>query len=153
MRGSGPVRRLRDAADRGSMSMEMVLVTPLFVVFLMLLAGAGRMVDAQSQVDGAARDAVRAASIARTAGAAERMAQEAASANLAGRNWCAGGPVVVTDTTDWGPGGRVAVTISCDVDLADLAFIGLPGSKTLRGRALAPIDTYTYRGGAPGDAG
>ncbi|XVQ12202.1 TadE/TadG family type IV pilus assembly protein [Spirillospora sp. CA-255316] len=147
------MRPSRDGADRGSMSMEMVLVTPLFVVFLMLLAGAGRMVDAQSQVDGAARDAVRAASIARSAGGAEQLAQEAASANLTGRDWCAGGPVVVTDTTDWGPGGRVAVTITCDVDLADLSFIGLPGSKTLRGKALAPIDTFTYRGGGTGDDG
>ncbi|MFF5258710.1 TadE/TadG family type IV pilus assembly protein [Actinomadura viridis] len=143
--------------DRGSMSLEMVLATPLFVVFLMLLAGAGRMVDAQSQVDGAARDAVRAASIARSAGGAEVLAQEAASANLDGRDWCASGPVVITDTTAWGPGGRVAVTITCDVDLGDLSFIGLPGTKTLRGKALAPIDTYTYRGGDtvvdPGGAG
>jgi Flp pilus assembly protein TadG len=128
------------------MSMEMVLVTPLFVVFLMLLAAAGRMVDAQSQVDGAARDAVRSASIARSPEGAEQLAQEAANANLQGHDWCASGPVVVTDTSQWRPGGRVAVTISCDVDLADLAFIGLPGSKTLRGRALAPIDTFTYRG-------
>jgi hypothetical protein len=42
------------------------------------------------------------------------------------------------------------VTITCDVDLGDLSFIGLPGSKTLRGRSLAPIDTFTYRGGDTG---
>lgn len=136
--------------ERGSMSIEMVLVTPLFVIFLMLLAGAGRMVDAQSQVDGAARDAVRAASIARSAGGAERMAHEAATANLNGHDWCASGPTVVTDTSLWGPGGRVAVTITCDVDLADLSFIGLPGTKSLSGRALAPIDMFTYRGGDAG---
>jgi Flp pilus assembly protein TadG len=144
--------------DAGSMSLEMVLVTPVFVAFLMLLAGAGRMVDAQSQVDGAARDAVRAASVGRSAGAALRLAEEAASANLQGDDWCASGPSVATDTSDWRPGGRVAVTISCDVDLGDLTFIGLPGTKTLEGRAVAPIDTYSYRGtgtvgGAPEDGG
>ncbi|GLZ03969.1 septum determining protein [Actinomadura sp. NBRC 104412] len=142
---------MRRAPDRGSMSMEMALVTPLFVVFLMLLAGAGRLVDAQSQVDGAARDAVRSASIARSPEGAVRLAQQAADANLNGRDWCAGGPVVVTDTSQWGPGGRVSVTISCDVDLGDLAFIGLPATKTLRGRALAPIDTFSYRGGDTGE--
>ncbi|GAA4064728.1 hypothetical protein GCM10022214_18370 [Actinomadura miaoliensis] len=144
--------------DAGSMSLEMVLVAPLFVAFLMLLAGAGRIVDAQSQVDGAARDAVRAASVGRSAGAAVRLADDAARANLNGNDWCAGGPRVDTDTSDWRPGGRVAVTIVCDVDLGDLTFIGLPGTKALQGRAVAPIDTYTYRGtdvvgGAPEDAG
>lgn len=144
--------------DRGSMSLEMVLVTPLFVAFLLFLAGAGRMVDAKSQVDGAARDAVRAASIARSAPSAQRLAAETAAAGLTGTDWCAGGPTVQTDVSDWGPGGRVGVTISCDVDLGDLSFIGLPGTKRLQGRAIAPIDTFTYRatdaGGAeePGDA-
>ncbi|WP_067826286.1 TadE/TadG family type IV pilus assembly protein [Actinomadura kijaniata] len=136
--------RVRD--DQGSMSLEMVLITPLFVAFLLLLAGAGRLVDAKSQMDGAARDAARAASVARSAGGAQGMAQDAAAATLRTSRWCAGGPRVSTDTGAWGPGGRVAVTITCDVDLGDLAFIGLPGSRTLTGRALAPIDTYTYRG-------
>ncbi|WP_242619829.1 TadE/TadG family type IV pilus assembly protein [Actinomadura fibrosa] len=136
--------------DGGSMSLEMVLVTPLFVGFLLFLAGAGRMVDAQSQVDGAARDGVRAASIARSAPSAQDLADEAASANLRGHDWCTGGPVVRTDVSAWGPGGRVVVTITCDVDLGDLSFIGLPGSKRLQGRAVAPIDTFTYRGTDPG---
>ncbi|MDL4776116.1 TadE family protein [Actinomadura xylanilytica] len=138
-----------DRADRGSMSLEMVLVTPVFIAFLLLLAGAGRMVDAQSQVDGAARDAVRAASVARSAGGADQMARDAAAANLKGHSWCSGGPRTDTDLVDWRPGGRVAVTIICDVDLADLAFIGLPGVKSLAGKAVAPIDTYTYRGTDP----
>ncbi|MFG2089307.1 MULTISPECIES: TadE family protein [unclassified Spirillospora] len=139
-------------ADRGSMSLEMVLVTPLFVAFLLFLAGAGRMVDAKSQVDGAARDAVRAASIARSAPAAQRLAAETAAAGLTGTEWCSGGPIVQTDVSDWGPGGRVGVTISCDVDLGDLSFIGLPGSKRLQGEAIAPIDTFTYRGTDAGGA-
>lgn len=144
--------RLRRAGrDRGSMSLEMVLVTPVFVGFLLFLAGAGRMVDAQSQVDGAARDAVRAASIARSSPSAQDLADEAAAAGLRGHDWCSGGPIVATDVSDWGPGGRVEVTITCDVDLGDLSFIGLPGVKRLQGHALAPIDTFTFRGGDAGD--
>jgi hypothetical protein len=145
----------RPSADRGSMSLEMVLVTPIFVAFLLFLAGAGRMVDAKSQVDGAARDAARAASIARGAGSAQSLAAETASAGLRGTAWCSGGPSVQTDVSRWGPGGSVGVTITCDVDLGDLAFIGLPGSKRLQGHAIAPVDTFTYRGTdgeAPEDA-
>ncbi|GAA4237226.1 hypothetical protein GCM10022254_48820 [Actinomadura meridiana] len=137
--------------DRGSMSLEMVLVTPIFVAFLLFLSAAGRMVDAQSQVDGAARDAVRAASIARNAASAQNLAAETAAAGLRDTEWCAGGPTVRTDVSDWRPGGRVGVTITCDVDFGDLSFIGLPGSKRLQGDAIAPIDTFTFRGTDPGD--
>ncbi|MFB4297897.1 TadE family protein [Actinomadura sp. NTSP31] len=144
--------RHRDA-DRGSMSLELVLVTPLFVAFLLFLAGAGRMVDAQSQVDGAARDAVRAASIARDSRSAQRLAEETATAGLRDSRWCSGGPTVRTNVSHFEPGGRVEVTILCDVDLSDLAFIGLPGTKQLQGRSVAPIDTFTFRGdeGAPAE--
>ncbi|WP_231335279.1 TadE/TadG family type IV pilus assembly protein [Actinomadura graeca] len=141
----------RATRERGSMSLEMVLVTPLFVGFLLFLAGAGRMVDAQSQVDGAARDAVRAASIARSAPSAQDLAGEAARTGLQGHDWCSGGPTVVTDVGDFRPGGRVEVTITCDVDLGDLSFIGLPGTKRLQGHALAPVDTFTFRGTGPDD--
>jgi hypothetical protein len=37
------------------------------------------------------------------------------------------------------------------VSLGDLTFIGLPGSRTFTGSAVAPIDTYSYRGTAPED--
>ncbi|RKS76297.1 TadE-like protein [Actinomadura pelletieri DSM 43383] len=137
--------------DRGSMSLEMVLVTPIFVVFLLFLAAVGRMVDAQSQMDGAARDAVRAASIARSAASARNLAADTAASGLRNTSWCAGGPSVQTDVSDWRPGGRVGVTITCDVDLGDLSFIGLPGTKRLRGEAVAPIDTFTFRGTDAGD--
>ena len=135
--------------DRGAMSLEMVLLTPIFLAFIVLLAGAGRMVDAKSEVDGAARDAVRAASIARSEPEAETMAAQAASQSLGGKSWCVGGPSTSLDgATSWGPGGRVAVTVTCHVDLGDLGFFKMfPGSKTFTGRAIAPIDTFTYRGG------
>jgi Flp pilus assembly protein TadG len=138
------------------MSLEMVIVTPIFIAFLLFLAGAGRMVDAKSQVDGAARDAARAASIARSAGSAQSLAAETAAAGMRGTDWCSGGPSVQTDVSNWGPGGRVGVTVTCDVDLGDLAFIGLPGTKRLQGHAIAPIDTFTNRGtdtGATDDPG
>ncbi|WP_254715602.1 TadE family protein [Actinomadura sp. NAK00032] len=140
------------ARERGSMSLEMVLVTPIFIAFLLFLAGAGRMVDAKSQVDGAARDAARAASIARSAGSAQVLAADTAAAGMRGTDWCSGGPSVQTDVSAWGPGGSVGVTVTCDVDLGDLAFLGLPGSKRLQGHAIAPVDTFTNRGTDEGDA-
>ncbi|HEY8479733.1 MAG TPA: hypothetical protein VIL71_07875, partial [Spirillospora sp.] len=91
-------------------------------------------------------------SIARSAPAAQRLAAETAAAGMTGTDWCTGGPSVTTDVSDWRPGGRVGVTITCDVDLGDLSFIGLPGTKRLQGHAIAPIDTFTYRGTDAGPA-
>ena len=77
-------------SQRGSMAAELTIITPLLLVFLMLLAGLGRLIDAQGQVDGAARDAARAASLQRSgptaddASAAGSATGDAASGGLAG---------------------------------------------------------------------
>lgn len=134
------------------MSLEMVLMTPIFIAFLVLLAGVGRMVDVQSQIDGAARDAARAASVARSSQDAGGLAQSAAALSLAGVHWCVNGPSASTDTSNWHAGGVVVVTITCDVDMGDLTLMkilflnGASATKTMTGTAAAPIDTYTYRG-------
>jgi TadE-like protein len=140
--------------ERGTMTMELAIVAPVFLAFMMLLAGLGRIVDAQSQVDSAARDAVRAASIARSRDQVPGFAQGAADGSLTGVGWCVGGPQVSLDSagTRWEPGGQVSVIVTCRVDLGDLTFIGLPGSKTMTSHATAPIDKYTYRAD-PGGSG
>jgi len=138
----------RTDGERGTMSLEMVIATPIFVAFLLLLVGIGRIVDAESQVDGAARDGARAASIARFRDGpdgASAAAEQAARASLGNVHWCLhGGPTVTTDVQDWGSGGAVTVHVSCDVSLADVAWVGF-GSVTKVGTATAPIDQYTYR--------
>lgn len=131
------------------MSLEMVLMVPVFVAFLALLAGFGRQVDEQGDVDAAARDGARAASIARTPSGPEgplALAQQAVTADLQGRNWCVNGPAVQLDSgTDFAPGGQVAIKVTCEVNLKDVMFVFSFG-RTMSGRAVAPIDKYTYRG-------
>jgi Flp pilus assembly protein TadG len=147
-----PHRRGREG-DRGTMTLELAIITPVFVGFMMLLAGLGRMVDVQSQIDGAARDAARAASVARDRtgpGGAQDMAQQAALSSLGGNGWCTNGPTVSTNLSDWNPGGQVTVTVHCDVSLGDVAWIGFPGNKLMHGSATAPIDKYTYRNSGGG---
>lgn len=124
------------------MALELAIMTPVLVAFMMLMVGVGRIVDAQSHVDGAARDAVRAASIARSAGAAQMMAAQAADDSLKNHHWCQGGPQAITDVGRWAPGGQVTVTVTCDADLGGLSLIGLPGVKQMTGRATAPLDRF-----------
>lgn len=137
---------MRRHPDRGTMALELAIMTPVLVAFMMVLVGVGRIVSAQSQVDSAARDAVRDASIARSAGEAQDRAAAAARASLEQYTWCQGGPSTITDTNDWGPGGRVSVTVTCDADLGGLTLIGLPGSKPMKGQATAPLDTFRRAG-------
>src|ERR1017187_2078916 len=56
--------------DRGSASVELVLLTPVFILLLFFVVAAGRLAVTRNEVDGAARDAAREASTWRSAAAA-----------------------------------------------------------------------------------
>jgi Flp pilus assembly protein TadG len=123
-------------------STELVLLTPLFIVLLLFVALAGRIVTARSDVVGASRDAARAASIARSAPAAERDARAAAEATLAERSLSCSPLQVDVDTSGFEPGGTVAVEISCGIPLRDLALLRIPGSRTVESRSVEVVDRY-----------
>ncbi len=36
----------------------------------------------------------------------------------------------------------MTVTVTCEVPLADLALLGVPGSRTVTGTASSPVDVY-----------
>src|SRR3546814_11736962 len=75
--------RARLSGDRGGVTTELVLVTPILLVLLMFIVFAGRMATAKGRVINASRDAARAASIERSAGAAQHEAVAADEATLA----------------------------------------------------------------------
>jgi Flp pilus assembly protein TadG len=133
--------------DRGSLALELVILTPVLIMFMMFLVGLGRLVEAQGQVDGAARDAARAASIAGGASTAQQNAVLAANADLRGAASCATSPsVTFAGGTSLAPGGQVNVVVRCSVRLAGLSFIGFKPTKVVTGQASAPIDTYSVGG-------
>ena len=143
-------RRLRArgrSPERGTAAVEFVLVTPVFLGLLLLIVGLGRIAESRGLVVGAARDAARAASQQRTPEAARDAADRAARNDLT----AAGRPCqqmnVTTDIASFATGGLVRVRVACTAGLADLAGIGLPGSKTLRATSTAPLERY--RGVAP----
>jgi hypothetical protein len=123
------------------MALELALLTPLLVAFMMVMVGLGRVVEAQSQVDGAARDAARAASLGRTRQGADTAAKAAARQTLSGRKWCRRPPTTDVNFDDWHRGGQVSVAVSCDIDLTGLSLIGFSPSREMTGKATAPIDT------------
>lgn len=128
--------------ERGSATVELALLTPLLVVFLLFVVEVGRLVLAGQEVNGAAVDAARAASVATSPSSAVAAAAQAASSDLSGAGFACSSSQATVDTTDFVPGGTVSVHLTCSASLAGLSLLRLPGSETFRATATAPIDLY-----------
>jgi Flp pilus assembly protein TadG len=128
--------------DRGSASVELVLVTPVLLVLLLLVVALGRLADARAQVDGAARDAARAASIARGPDSARSQAEAAAGARLVEGGVTCRGLDVEVDLGRFRAGGTVSATVTCDVDFGDLTLLGVPGSRAVAATSAEVVDVY-----------
>ncbi|GGP17473.1 pilus assembly protein [Nonomuraea glycinis] len=126
----------RRGRERGSMAVETVMLAPVFLLFLLFLAGAGRLVEAQGEVNAAARDAARAASIQRTFGDATSAAEKIATDAL--QDGCAS-PAVTLDGDAYEQGGEVRAEVTCELDLA---FLGFGASKRMTGTAVVPLEEF-----------
>jgi Flp pilus assembly protein TadG len=124
------------------MALELAIMTPVLVALFIALVAVGRVVDVKGRLDGAARDAARAAAVARDPGMAQTLADRAVTDTMAGTSWCVDAPTVQTDVGHWGPGGFVSVTVTCSANLNGLGLSGLAPAVTRTGRATSPIDTY-----------
>jgi len=135
--------RQGDRDDRGSAPVEVALIAPVFLALLMVVIYAGRVSQAQNEVQSAASAAARAASQASEATAADR-AEDVALDNLnQAEITCA--PDVEVDLGNFQPGGSVQVTVHCTTSLGDLMFLDFPTSRTLTATSTEVIDTF--RGG------
>ena len=135
--------------ERGSAAIETVVVVPAFVLFVLLIVYAGRLAVTEQAVEAAAGEAARAASIARTAGQAQRDATTGAAASLRNQGLTCVSQHVAVDTSGFatpvGSPARVSATVTCQVDLSDLALPGLPGARAVTATLTSPIDTYRGR--------
>ena len=126
------------------MAVEMVLMTPAFVLLMLFLVGVGRVVEAQGQVDGAARDGARAASIQRDIGQVGTAVNQAANQDLdptTGKNMCPDGMTAHAQPNS-NPATNVQVTVICTINLAVVPGLG---TMNITGQAVAPLDTYVQR--------
>jgi len=136
------------------MAVEFVVAAPALVLLLLLVSAGGQWLNLTGKVGSATRDAVRAASVARTFADAQANAQSAARSDLAGV--CRGGApnTSVQLFQDGAPVGAgnfavaqdVEVTVSCVASLAAFHAIGFPVSQTFGDTAAAPLDPFEDRG-------
>ena len=139
----------RIKADRGSASLELVIMAPALLLILGVAIYAGRVSSAGQTVEQAASAAARTASIARTGPAAQTSGDAAARDSLTQQGLRCSSTSITVDTSGFtravGAAAAVTVTVTCAVNTSDLAFPGLPGSRTVTGTAVSPLDTYRSR--------
>jgi Flp pilus assembly protein TadG len=137
-------RRLRRpfrGGDRGSMAVELVIMTPILVMFMLLVVAFGRYVWIRGQIEAAARDAVRAAAFERSAGDAETAADDMAQAQLENRT-CSQAAL----SGAFVAGGTIRYTLTCHVSYAELGLIGLPAGDDVTVSSDAPLDQFRRTG-------
>lgn len=118
------MKRIRRAAprpdrERGSMSVEMIVLVPVLLMVVLIAVAGGRYVSAEGMTRAAA----------------------AASAALARAQTASADCTAATSTADFRAGGSVTVRVSCRVELADLGLVLLPGATTITAEASSPVDT------------
>ncbi|MEV6236757.1 TadE/TadG family type IV pilus assembly protein [Lentzea sp. NPDC051838] len=147
LRGSGrqALARLRD--ERGSAAAELALGAPVLVLLLLFVVLCGRLATTQIQVNDAAHQAVRAATLTRTPAQATSSARETAAAALAAASVTCRSLAVSIDSAGFRPGSTVTATISCTIDLRDLSGLGVPASRTFSCSFSSVVDTW--RGATP----
>lgn len=137
------MRRPALAKDEwGSVAVEVAVIAPAFLFLMLLVVFAGKVAEANGNVERAASDAARAASLRRHPEDATSDAQHTAAANLS----AAGVPCLdlttTVDTSDFRPGGTVTVTVRCEASMADVTLLGVPGRRTFTAEAVEVVDTY-----------
>jgi Flp pilus assembly protein TadG len=132
-----PVRR--PGGELGVSTIEVVILAPVIILFILVLVAFGQLVDGRGAVDGAARDAARAGSIQHDQSIAMDQATQAAKADLDGT--CVGGTLSVTQTS---PGftadSLYTIQVSCTI--RGLNSLGLDIRKTITSSATSPLDPF-----------
>lgn len=141
-RGSRVSSRWTRGDERGSLTVELVLLTPAVFIVVVAIVAFGRISSSRQQVAEAARAGAEAAAIAPDAAAAPDAASSYAAAEVAGQGHTCVRPEVHTDVSRFYPGGSVTVTVICGVALSDLSVPGIPESTNITAMSTAPIDPY-----------
>ena len=131
-------------SGRGSMAVEIVILAPIMLAFMMLVVAAGRLVAVKGDLEAASRDAARAASLERDSSSADSRAAAIVGASLDSQTTQCRGTSL--GGSNFVAGGFVRVSLNCQVSYNGLGLIGLPGSVTVKATSTAPIDTYRRTG-------
>ena len=128
--------------QRGSMAVETVILTPIFVLLLVFVSYASRVVIAQHELNRAADVAARAASQVRSTSMTSRGIETAASSIQANRSHCLNFTAEVSRRSIVGI-IHAEVRTSCRVDVFGLSLLGIR-SPELTATSTEVVDVYRH---------
>ena len=135
--------------DLGSAdALGLALIAPAAIGLALAIVFLGRGVDSRATVQSAAEAAAQAAAQERNTAAAVVAAEQVGAAMLVDGTSCSS-PSVLVDTSRFGPGGQVAVTVSCTVSVSGLEPIDPPVMGPTTATAFAAIDPLRATEPAP----
>lgn len=133
----------RRAGERGMAVVEYVLLFPVLVLILELIVVGGRVAATHADVQSAAREAARQASLAAGPSSAAGVIGPTADASLAAKGAsCRSNTTRFGAGTDYVQGGAVEVEVTCVVSLSDIDLLKVPGTVTVTRTAVEPIEKY-----------
>jgi len=142
-RTATPIRQPR---ERGSATVELLVVAIALLAFTGGLIGIGRLTSTRAALAGVAREAARAAANAATPAQAIRIGHQRGQLVAAGYQLNPDRLQVTVDPAGFLRGGTLTVTASYQVPLDDLPTIDLlPGQLTLAAHQQEPIDPHKSR--------
>jgi len=133
-------------SERGSISVEVAVIAPAFVFLMLLVVYAGKVSEADGNVERAAAEGARAASLRQNPAAAIDDARAVVEANLAAAGVPCSRLDTSVDTSMFEPGGTVTITVRCDASMADVTLLGVPGTRSFTATSTEVIDTYRSDG-------
>jgi Flp pilus assembly protein TadG len=128
--------------ERGAVSTELAVLTPVLIGLMLFVVYGGRVVEAEADVFHAAYEAARAATLTDTPSAAHAAAVETALANIAAGTVACRSLDVAVDTTAFNPGGHVTVALTCQSTFSDLSLLAVPGTRAFTASATSVIDVH-----------
>ena len=136
-------------SERGAAATEFALIVPILVLLAGVVVGGGRVWFARASVDEIAHSASRAASLARSAGAADAAAHEVAAMRADSSGLRCSPLRVAVGTGGFavpvGQPASVSVSVTCRVPLSDILVPGWPGSIQVAADATSVLDRYRER--------
>lgn len=139
-----PSMRSSLSGDEGSSMVPFLLLFPILVMLLELVVIGGRLAVVTGDVQSAAREAARQASIASGRSSAASLVGPVAQESLDSRGIeCQGFDARLAADTNYIAGGHVTAMVTCNVSFTDLGFVLTPpGTVQVRRLVREPIDTY-----------
>ena len=137
---------IRQSRERGSATVELLVVAIALLAFTGGLIGIGRLTSTRAALAGVVREAARAAANATTPTQAIRIGRQRSNQVAAGYQLNPDRLQVTVDPAGLLRGGTLTVTASYQVPLDDLPTIDLlPSQLTLAARHQEPIDPHKSR--------